>query len=211
MSTGPRFQLDYARRVARQLVATLTNSISLEVVGSVRRESETVGDLEFIAPLPADEANDTLYLDLAKRFYLDGAPPIETGGLFSAPVERESKIGEPRRGLNPGFKYAGVTLRLKVPAPAEMAIEFYRYTPGPTGNRGWIQLIRTGPAEFSHRMVMRWQALRGDRERAGSADGFPLDINGHPIAVPDENAAFALLRLPFIEPKDRTPERMPIP
>lgn len=58
---------------------------------------------------------------------------------------------------------------------------------------------------------MRWQAVRGDRSAPGSAGGFPLDLAGNPIPVPDEEAAFALLGMKFIEPRDRTPDRMPTP
>ncbi|MDE1854395.1 MAG: hypothetical protein KGI38_11710, partial [Thaumarchaeota archaeon] len=64
-------------------------------------------------------------------------------------------------------------------------------------------LIRTGPADFSHEFVMRlWDyGLR-------SKDGHIEDGQGKVFATPEESDAFKLCRLDYIEPSERTIEKL---
>jgi DNA polymerase/3'-5' exonuclease PolX len=65
-------------------------------------------------------------------------------------------------------------------------------------NWGLIFAIRTGSAEFSHKVLATNWVKLGYR----SKDGY-LHINNHKIFIPEEKDLFDILRIKFVEPKDR--------
>lgn len=193
-------------------------------VGSIRRERQSIGDIDLLAPMPGpQEPADHLQRALASAFRCAKpavnpvkvvAHPSTVGTLFAVPRPREATVqpfellrpgeaplGELVRGGGPGFRMARVRLEAG-PAPG-IHVEFHRFDPGPQGNRGWIELIRTGPAEFGHAIVSRWQHVRGKPYEPGSVGGYPLDQAGNRIAVPNEDDAFKLVGIPPIFPFER--------
>ncbi len=65
-------------------------------------------------------------------------------------------------------------------------------------NWGFIFAIRTGSAEFSHRVLgMGW------RQRGYEGAGGMLTYNGRPIPIPEEEDLFRICGLPFIKPEFR--------
>ena len=79
----------------------------------------------------------------------------------------------------------------------DIQVDFFTATPE---NWGWIFLIRTGSADFSHRMA---KCL--NRKGYTSAEGFVRKIQNPEkrIKTPDESDIFRLADVPWIEPKDR--------
>lgn len=65
-------------------------------------------------------------------------------------------------------------------------------------NWGLILAIRTGSAKFSHRVL----ATRWVRRGYHSENGI-LYLNGHEVAVPEEEDLFRIVELPFIDPSRR--------
>lgn len=201
MSQGERISLVYADRIVAHLIKLLGDQHGLEAVGSIRRRQVAVGDVEMIAP-HEPEADDKLFAALARHFY-DPATAAKPLSLFAPAPERGDRIGQDLRGLKPGFKAASLVIECQKPARRSVALQVFRYDAGPAGNRGWIEMIRTGDAEFAKAMVTRWQHVRRKPWDQGSKDGYPIDLEGKPIAVPTEEAVFQLLRLPFIPPAER--------
>jgi hypothetical protein len=200
---GPRFDADYLRKVDNHLRGTLRlreltpdaegGAAMVATVGSLRRGLAVAGDLDYIAPRPAVDAQgrlteaDALYAVLSEHFYGPDEPA------------RDTRLGTAVKGLKPGFGMCNLILELKSPQPARLPIQIHRFWPGPQGNRGWIELIRTGPADFGKAAMFRL-GTRGLKSR----DGFPHDHRGNRIAVPTEARAFDLLGLGFVEPHHRS-------
>ena len=189
---------------------------SVGVVGSLRRGRQAIGDIDLIAPMPTDANRDGL------RFRIDccfapAKPPAPakptTGDLFATPPPPtdEASIARVFRGVplagrvlqggSPMFRR--VSLELTAGPAIGQKVEIHRFDPGPNGNRGWIELIRTGPAEFAQAIVTRWQHVRGRPFERGSVEGYPLDMGGSKLPVKDEEAAFRLVGLGFIPPNER--------
>lgn len=225
MSTGTRIPYADAVRVAQGFCNALglvaltesnpTDPLAFAVVGSLRRECADVGDIELMLPWPSP--GDPLHDRLARHFWLDEEPQQvnrttqralwgpgdETATLAGPP--RGQRWGRPVKGFKPGFRYAQLVM---TPASIKVAvsIDLWRFDAGPEGNRGWIELIRTGPGEFGQACLARWKKV----SNGGYSDkGYPRYQDGHPIAVPTEEAAFKLLYMEYIEPRDRRVEAMP--
>jgi len=185
-----------AIRVLDERISPHIVSAPLEVVGSVRRKCDQVGDLELIAPMPDSTIGD----DLCRRLCELLEDPKD---LFSA--SRTSQIGRVISGLKLGFRTCSFTIRLGAEPKVELNVQIYRYDAGPTGNRGWIELMRTGPVDFGKAFLSRWKAERGMASPAipASRNGYLLSPNGEAIATPTEVDALKLAGLRYIEPEER--------
>lgn len=191
MSDGNRIPLEEAKAAA----ATLFSALGLKepdarVVGSIRREKPDVGDIEIIAPLPLPEAVDWLFQTIGKAC----VTPEDAGSMFP----RVNTIGSVVKGWKPGFAYC----QLMLDAPA-VKVDIFRYQPG---NRGWIELMRTGPADYSERVLTEWKRKCGTlgTDTKGSDKGFLVDSMGNPRHTPTERGVYELIGIPFVEPKDRS-------
>ncbi|MDX2147592.1 MAG: hypothetical protein SFZ23_08730 [Planctomycetota bacterium] len=191
------------------------------IVGSIRRESPLVHDIDLIAPLPSDpEATDWLYEAIAHDSEPAAEPepkPRQDGmGLFAAtvaPAEPQPKSLGKRcrvvRGVRKGFLACTVEVRVRMgPGSHEpfgtLQLQVFRYVPGLHGNRGWVELMRTGPAEFGRDfLVLYRETQRIPNGQPASRDAFLLDSSGQSVPTPDEQACFNLIGRPFIEPKNR--------
>ena len=66
-------------------------------------------------------------------------------------------------------------------------------------NWGLIYAIRTGSAEFSHKVLATGWVKRGAR----SENGILISSNGNPVILPEEKALFEFIGIEFVEPKKR--------
>lgn len=185
MSDSPRMPLAAAEREASSFRAMFLDYCQRwEIAGSVRRQTETVGDIEHVAipafgPATPDGAmfpdpNANLLLHAMDRAVADGkiAKAIYSDG--------HTRWGE---------KYRGAILR-------GVRHEVFLAEPD---NWGAILTIRTGPAEFSKRLVT--QLLDGRRLR--QQGGFVRYEDGTIYPCRDEEAFFHVCGEPFVLPKER--------
>lgn len=178
----------------------------IEFVGSIRRGLPDVHDVDLLAPLPRGDEPDDLYARLAALY---GDPKADAKRALFAPTPENEKSGgvwgRVAKGLAPGFKMMQIVLPLPGSspeqnkpegwsAPFDLKIEIHRYTPGPQGNKGWIQMIRTGPGAgkdgeigWGEMMLIRWKQRH---EGAKSQDGWPVYRDGTRHPVPTELEAF---------------------
>lgn len=201
MSTGTRVTLEQADRIAAALFArwNVPPGDSCQVVGSVRRRKPDVGDLEIIAPL-CDPRRDWVYRAISGSMQADG--------IFAG-SEAQKPVGYPIEGLKPGFKACKLQVLMADSRTGEavsIKVQVFRYEPGERGNRGWLELYRTGPTEFGVWFLGRWKKAFdipfGELGKA-SANGFLVDRHGKPVFTPTEADCFRILRLPHVTPENR--------
>jgi len=213
MSTGPRIRLGDARRLCQDLWNIWGLDDTAVVVGSVRRGLPEVGDIELIVPVQevrqrGDDQIDYLFNRINGSMsnpWVD--PKAKERSMFDPPEpvterviepEPDQIIGEAIRGLKPSFLSASLLLR---PLGLEVPCQLYRYTPQ---NRGWIELMRTGPADFGRLFLIAWKRRWNiPHEQQASIDGHLVDREGKAVHVPDERAAFDLCGMEFILPEAR--------
>lgn len=199
MSDGARLSLMEAQAAAAcvaQLWGMTTPDVLL--VGSTRRQRPTVGDLEFTCRRPADDEPDELFSRMV--------PHIRIGGLFAGTAD-DDKIGDAVKGFRSHFAYCDMLLNLHEPCPGgrELVVRVQIHRWDPDGlNRGWIELMRTGPAEFGEWYLRAWKR-RWNIHGAGRAsiDGRLVDAGGRPVPTRTEAECFRLCGLNYIEPDRR--------
>lgn len=173
---------------------------SCPVVGSVRRCRQVVHDVELIAPMPAEGQVDRLWTAIN-----DQAP--DTSDLF-APQGPAKPVIRIVKGVKPLFAHARIQVKLKsdvAGGDAWLPIEIYRYdTDATKTNRGWIELMRTGPADFGKWFLMKWHdkwQLRPDR--SASVDGYLRDEYEAIVPVATEKEAFEKCGIAYVAPDQR--------
>jgi hypothetical protein len=228
--TRPHYATERVARKLQDLAgvldATLSESVpdragsakplDLEVVGSLRRAYRTPAwaratahDADLLCVLPGKDQPDPLYERLRDRI---GDPAQAGTPLFIGTPTSAFRI---EGGLRPGFKTVTITCDLEASTlgvgPAwksagTLEMRIHRYTPGAEGNRGWVQMIWTGPEgddhhpSWSEMMLSRWKRRTGGR----TSECFPADHNGRRVPVPTETEAFRLVGLDWIAPSART-------
>jgi DNA polymerase/3'-5' exonuclease PolX len=196
MGGTARLALDQARQLADELVQLLEESCErIVIAGSIRRGSPDVGDVEIVC-IPRMETIRAVSQDMfAEPVY------VPRNLLDERCMDLlEQGVFEYRLNTNGGKSWG---TSLKWGTYKGFAFDIYcadRKTWGVT------LVIRTGPAEFSHRLVTpRSQnglcpsnmEFKGWRVRyRGSRDVF--------LDTPEEVDVFRVLGLPYIEPQDRT-------
>jgi DNA polymerase/3'-5' exonuclease PolX len=172
MATKQKFSYLMALEITKTLTARLMSYCErIAVAGSVRREKPEIGDIEIVA-IPR------------KKYDLFGS---ETGdhALNSVDWTAFGKL------IKNGSKYKqielteGINLDLFiVTPPAQWGVQF---------------MIRTGSADFSHRLVTsrRFGGLMPSNYKV--KDGAIWSSN-HVIETPEEEDVFNLIGVPFIEP-----------
>lgn len=195
MSIGTRLPLAHAKDAVRALMNLWRMPAdSCLVVGSVRRGREDVGDLEFTARMPVDKSRDELHRAIAGT--------IKQEGLFEGTKSRT--YGVAIAGFKPGFKYCALKMILKRDdVEYELPVQIHRYHHS-DANRGWIEIMRTGPVEFGELFLARWKIRHSiPREKQASIDGHLVNAAGERVTVPTERAAFELCGMQYIEPARR--------
>jgi len=146
----------------------------IEIAGSIRRRKSEIGDIEIVAI------------------------PQFTKDLFGNVTEDHelnfpdwSYIG---KAIKNGNKYKQIEL--------EQGVNLDLFIVTPPAQWGIQFLIRTGPAEFSHRLVTskRFGGLMPSNFRV---EGGAIWSNNHVIETPEEQDVFRVIGLPFISPEYR--------
>jgi len=146
----------------------------IESAGSLRRNEKEVGDIEIVAQ-PIMKLD--MFSAVTKEHRLNDYPFTQIGTMV--------KNGNKYKQI---ALHDGITLDLfMVTPPAQWGVQL---------------LIRTGPADFSHRFVTKkkYGGLLPSNLRV--KDG-AIWSNNHIIETPNEEDVFEVLGIPFIEPKDR--------
>lgn len=168
--------LHQARVLAEELVLLLLPYVErIEIAGSIRRKKDNPKDIEIVC-IPKREPE----LDLFQNVI--GQSPVH--GFIKIVESMEKVKGEPT-GKYTQRRYKGETVDLF------MCVK---------ENYGCCLMIRTGNAEFSHKMMIAANK-RGYEQR----DGF-LTYDGKIIPVYEEIQYFEILGLPYLEPEQRTEE-----
>lgn len=181
MSEGERIPREQATPLVSAMVALLTEHCDwIAPAGSYRREKPEIGDVELVAiSKPTLLAHmDELVRNgtIAKKEYVN-----EKTGKVSY------RWGEKWRALT--FSHGGVTVKF----------DLFLCD---VDNRGNQYELRTGPGDKNTWMMMAFKRFHAP---FSVKDGYIWD-GEQKLHIPDEQAYFALLGIPYIEPKDRTIE-----
>lgn len=155
------------------------------IAGSIRRNKPHVGDVEHVVmPRMGDVAGDGLFGEpLAVNLLLHRLDELLAAGTITKHIYPDDK---PRWGpVYRGCEFRGFTHEVFCAFP---------------DNWGAILMIRTGPADFSQRMVDR--LLRGGLYR--QRDGYLVHVQSNQVApVPDEETYFRMAGMDYMEPDRR--------
>jgi hypothetical protein len=214
MSTGPRIKLADANRLCSDLFNIWGLDDRCVVVGSVRRGLPDVGDIEIIVPVQevkqrGDDQFDYLFNRINASMSNPWTDPKARERSMFDPEPMSGSVVEPDpgqivgravRGLKPGFLAANLEL---MPTGLVVPCQLYRYT---ESNRGWIELMRTGPAEFGQRFLVNWKRRYGipfGEDHPASIEGHLVNREGQRVHTPTEAACFDLCGMKYIEPAER--------
>jgi DNA polymerase/3'-5' exonuclease PolX len=195
MSTATRVPLAQAEDLAHALADLLRASCArIEIAGSIRRRKPDVGDLELVAI-----AHHERVLDMF------GTPTGQTVNLLEERVSVLFASGEvaPRLDKNGqarlGAKYKALWYR-------GMAVDLFVTSPECWGV---IFTIRTGPADFSHRLVTPCSQRLPDGRPGLLPDylrvreGRLVGSGGRPLDTPEEESVFSAIGLAWLAPEAR--------
>jgi len=191
-------KLKYASEIAQHLKFVLAPSCErLEICGSVRRANkDDVKDIELVA-LPKMKVGGTrlefgrppmLFRNLLEQYLHD---LLQTGIRVNSGVWKfvhDDKDGEKMKTFIVTTDFGSIKLDLFIVTPPAQF--------------GVIQIIRTGPAEFSKRLVTAQPhglLPRGFKFKDGALRADTAGI----LKTLDERDVFDALGIPFIEPGDR--------
>lgn len=170
-----KMQLADAKAIAERLVKRLQPyCLRVEIAGSVRRGKSEVGDIEIVAE------------------------PFPTHDLFGGKTYEPHSIDEIDwtdwgQLIKGGHKYKQIDLGacnldlFIVTPPAQWGVQF---------------LIRTGPAEYSHKFVTPKQKRGMLPSNMQVKDG-AIWCNGKMFETPEEADVYKLIGLPYEEPQNR--------
>jgi DNA polymerase/3'-5' exonuclease PolX len=190
MSEGARIPRIDALALADQLVILIGPYCErIQILGSLRRLRPDVGDIELLT-IPR----------LVDRVDMFGLPTGDEDCLFDRCVEllakgifqhRPDKHGRPAFG----FKYKRLSYE-------EVALDLFSVLP--PAQWGVLSVIRTGSAEFSHRLVTPVEQGGWMPRGMYCRDGALWDAtSGSAFETPEEEHVFAALGRPYVEPQDR--------
>jgi len=202
MSQGTRISLGKALTLGKQLVAELEPSCEkIMIAGSVRREKETIGDLEIVA-MPRDHDAKDLFGDSVDtgRTYLDVVLDQLYEHRFIGWTLDKRKQGKKLRKLRHGNM--GFLCDLFIV----------------TEKRAWGShiAVRTGPHPFSIHMMKRAKELKmffadgfllHNHQSHGTANEKSYCRDGADckliIPLPNEADVFEALKINYMYPRDR--------
>lgn len=199
MSQGEKVGLSTARAAAERLVSTLSPSCErIEIAGSIRRGAPLVADIEIVAmprvevesggdlwgtPIEVDRLAETL-----RGLRASGALPLRR-------MEIHRANGSVDHGQRDGAAYKALVWQ---GFPVDL---FIVHDPA---QWGVIFTIRTGPAEWSHRLVTDCKRL------LRRVEGGYLYRSGQRWPCPEERDFFEGIGQPWVEPSERSARRVRI-
>lgn len=179
---------DARRELARQIYAHLRLFCTrIEIAGAIRRGSLTVRDIDIVCEPAWEGVNDLFGNPVQTMFQFEGAVLTLCSVCALAPV----KSGERYRQFRSEALDCNVDL----------------FVVKPPASWGAILAIRTGPADFSHRLVS--SRFDGGAMPFGmqQKDG-ALWRNGERLETPTEESWFEALGVPCWNPVDRTEKKL---
>lgn len=178
-----KFPLHTAQRIAQAIQWKLKpHCLRCEIVGSTRREKEEVGDIEIVV-LPHT-------LKVARDLLAEAAPERTSGFIQACNSIGHRKAGDPEKGKL--IKYIHRT-----GGGPPIQVEIYV---ADTMNYGYIKMLRTGPADFSHRMF----GIEIKKMKHFCKGGhIYCERSGRRIPVPNEENVFKIIGINYIEPQFR--------
>ena len=189
-----------AETIAEWLVDVLHDGAErIEIAGSIRRGKPEVKDIEIVViPRFAQRAGDG-------QMGLGGPPPVVSVNVLR---ERVEALGvDLVQPIKPGTHEVipwrlnddGSYWRLWLPA-REIKVDVFLCAPETWGLN---YLIRTGSADFSRAVLMRWKAVSGGGHSAGLRLTWP---DGRHEAAPEEADVFKACRMEWVIPARRVDE-----
>lgn len=181
-----------AKAIAERLVSQMSPFCHrVQVAGSIRRGRQEVKDVEIVAVPEWGESGLGLFLDGGEKInlLLQWAFDAESTGVLTwiKPGTQEVIPWEPKRD----GKYWRALLCEGIKLDLFLTTE---------EQWGLIYLIRTGSAEFSQGVMTYVK----HQTRYRIKDGALWDREGQVLATPEEEDVFRLLRLDYVEPRERS-------
>lgn len=185
-----RIPLAEAEALAVELVALLRPACErVEIAGSIRRRKADVGDVEIVAAPRFAAARDLFGGTAGVVNCLDDlVSHLEAAGTLTRRVSDKGATAwgsRLKRALYKGF-------------PVDLFAAFEPAT------FGVIHVIRTGSAEFSHRLVTPRRLGGMLPDWAQVKDGAIWHRDGTKMPTPEEEDVFALLGIPVVPPEARS-------
>ncbi len=169
LKEGRRYPYAEAYAIALDVLEQLRpHCFRIEIAGSLRRKKAEIGDVEIVA-IPKPYSTD----------------PVETG--LASIVNRWPKV---RGELE--YNKTKSTQRI---LPSGIKLDLFLAT---EQNWGHILAIRTGSADYSHKVLACGWVRRGFK-----SDGGILFRNGKRHEIHEEEDLFKLIGLPYVRPEDR--------
>jgi DNA polymerase/3'-5' exonuclease PolX len=206
VSAGMSIPHARAREAAEALVRTLWNDCErIEIAGSLRRGKTEVHDSEGVAIATGRTLPDRLFgaveencLDVRITGLLELS---DNSGLQARYVENKRADGsvDVQTKLGPAFKalvYHDIPVDLFVVRPP--------------ASWGVIFGLRTGPGDWNIQLVTDCKGI-GRRVAGGQVERWVgASSSWEPVPTPEEGDFFAAIGQPWVEPKDRSPDRVQI-
>lgn len=200
MSHGDRIPLAEAQTLAREIADLLAPVCErIEIAGSMRRGRATVADIELVVVPRIDQEASGLFDDIVEpvnRLEERVAQLRLTSDLTLRSVEIKRADGSIEQGQRNGPAYKALAWR---GFPVDLFI-----VREPDVNWGVIFALRTGPDEWNRRLVE--DCKRHFRRVEG---GRVLHL-GRVVPCPEERDFFAAIGQRWVDPPDRTVERVHI-
>lgn len=191
-ATTARLPLAEGRLLAEELAKLLRPAcVRLEVCGSIRRGTPTVGDVDLLCEPITEPVADMF-----------GTPTGEVVDLLDARCDELWALGELRQRLDRNGRPAWGR-KLKRALYRGIAVDIRACYDATTWG-AWL-VISTGPSEFNKALVT--PRAQGGRLPPGFEwkrdAGFQLHRYGGRVETPTEQAVFEALGIPYIAPGDR--------
>jgi activating signal cointegrator 1 len=195
-TTKTRIDLATAQKVAAKLIKRLGPSCArIEVAGSIRRGKPHVGDVELVC-IPH-------YLEQLDLFGEVRGRTSVLDQTLDGMVRSKACIREVPPGWDTtpawGARYKKFWLLVR---GEDVQVDLFITRPDAWGA---IFTIRTGPHDFSTELVTHLKHNTPYRQQDG---GLVDERNGEVVPVPEERDYFRLAGLPYIEPEQRTRQRL---
>lgn len=182
----------YALAVADALVAELAPACDrIEIAGSLRRGEREVGDIELVC-IPRLERD------------LFGAVDLEAPTELDRVLERlEAEFRIARRLTSAGTARWGPRAKYAIAVKSGIPVDLFAVLP--PAQWGAILAIRTGPKEYSERLVTtcKRRGLRCEDGRLVRPGEVRLDGRDFELATPEERDFIEACGLPYLSPEQR--------
>lgn len=153
----------------------------ISVAGSIRRGVKEVKDIEIVC-IPS-----TTLISQSDLFQNQEKKQVRVSGFIDVLKDEHEAV------IKKGDPYTGKYIQLYIPAH-QINIDIFTAVPE---NWGYILGIRTGSAEFSHKLASAWVA-----NGYNGKDGF-LHRDDVQVSVPDEVTLFKIAGMSYVQPWNR--------